>query len=137
MSGNNDFANKNHRTIFAELLESDLPESEKSIDHLTGEAQLILAAGSVTTAHTLAVATYHLLANPEILARVRKELAEVMPQSSSDPPSLQQLESLPYFVSSPTPLLSPNDLQFPNRQPAYKKVCACPTVQPVVSHGFR
>ena len=108
MDGTSDTANKTHRTIFAELLESNLPESAKSIEKMTGEAQVVLGAGSVTTAHTLATMTYHMLANPDILARARKEIANVMPQSSHQPPDLHKLEELPYFVG---PLTLPLNFQ--------------------------
>lgn len=137
MDGTTDSANKTHRTIFADLLESNIPESAKSIDNMTGEAQIVLGAGSVTTAHTLATMTYHMLANPDILARARKEITDVMPQSSHQPPDLHKLEALPYFVG---PLTLP--LYFPilhdhTRPPAYKKACDFPTAWPAASHVRR
>lgn len=91
---------KEHRTIFTDLLEGNLSESERSVENMAGEAQLLFIAGTVTTSHTLGVMTYHLLTNPNILSRVRDELVKVMPQSSFEQPSLQKLEALPYFVSN-------------------------------------
>lgn len=101
MSQRDKLSPKARRTIFTELLDSDLPESEKSIDHLSDEAQVILGAGSMTTAHVMAVMTFHLLKNPDKLDRLCTELQGVMPDTPHTAPSLQKLEALPYFVSFP------------------------------------
>ena len=62
------------------------------------EAQIVVAAGMVTTAYTLAIATYNLLANPQKLNRLRDELCFAMPDPK-DPQSLVQLEGLPYLTA--------------------------------------
>ncbi|KAI0019377.1 cytochrome P450 [Xylariomycetidae sp. FL0641] len=64
------------RTIFHEIMRSDaLPASEKETKRLVDEAMVLVLAGSETTASTLAALTYHLLADPALLARLKAELA--------------------------------------------------------------
>jgi cytochrome P450 len=81
-------------TIFHELLKSSLPAEEKTLDRLIDEAQAVVAAGQVTTTHFLTTLSYHLLANPFILQKLKSELDSI---SSSNLPSLQALENLPYL----------------------------------------
>jgi cytochrome P450 len=83
-------------TIFHELLNSDLPPQEKTLDRLGQEAQLIVGAGLDTTAHALNTTTFHLLDNPEKLYKLRLELKEAMPDPKSRT-SLLVLERLPYL----------------------------------------
>lgn len=42
--------NAAHPTIFHELLQGDLPEEEKELDRLWAEGQLVVGAGTETTA---------------------------------------------------------------------------------------
>ncbi|KAB2571853.1 Cytodhrome monooxygenase aflU [Lasiodiplodia theobromae] len=77
-------------------MDSSLPESEKTLQRLMDEVQTIIAAGALTTAHFLAVTSYHILANPPILQRLRQELEPVMPNPTRIPP-LHQLEQLPFL----------------------------------------
>ncbi|KAF2089278.1 putative P450 monooxygenase [Saccharata proteae CBS 121410] len=79
-----------HPTIFHELLSSTLPPSEKTLSRLLDEAQTLVAAGSITTAHFLTTATYH------ILQKLREELRSAMPDLRAIP-TTAVLESLPYF----------------------------------------
>ena len=83
-------------TIFHEVLNSDLPDSEKTDARLGDEAQLIIAAGLITTSWALTVASYHLIANPEILRKLRQELDHVH-ISAKDDLDWRQLEVLPYL----------------------------------------
>ncbi|KAH6721507.1 cytochrome P450 family protein [Leptodontidium sp. MPI-SDFR-AT-0119] len=85
-----------HPTIFHELLYSDLPEAEKSDARLGDEAQLIIAAGLVTTSWALTVASFHISKNPEILQNLRKELAAAG-STSTKPLDWHKLEQLPYL----------------------------------------
>lgn len=71
-----------------------MPESEKSTDRLANEAMVVLIAGSETTASTLAAITYHLLADPELLRKLKRELEEVMPDPNQLPVA-SKLDSLP------------------------------------------
>ncbi len=90
------------RTIFQTLLDSDLPDEEKSRDRLSQEAQLIIGAGSDTVANSLTVTTFHILNNPEVLTKLRSELDTAIPDSSR-PPTLLVVEKLPYLVSVSLP----------------------------------
>ncbi|KAL8727597.1 MAG: hypothetical protein Q9166_005947 [cf. Caloplaca sp. 2 TL-2023] len=92
------YVEKEHPTIFYEIIHSDLPPAEKQPKRLEGEAAAILGAGAVTTAWTLTVAMYHLAVNPEKLERLRAEIKTVMPDPYR-PVKLQQLDCLPYLTS--------------------------------------
>ncbi|PCG98198.1 hypothetical protein PENOC_064490 [Penicillium occitanis (nom. inval.)] len=86
----------NSRTIFMEILDSSLPPHEKSIERLNAEAFLLLGAGTDPTTRNLTVTMYHILANSEVLQRVREELKLVMPQPDC-PVTVADLEALPFF----------------------------------------
>ncbi|KAJ9635132.1 hypothetical protein H2199_008618 [Coniosporium tulheliwenetii] len=86
-------------TIFHELLNSDLPPWEKSLERLWQEGQVVVGAGADTTANALSVTTFHLLDNPDKLQRLKSELATLMPDPYS-PVKLRELAQLPYMVCS-------------------------------------
>jgi cytochrome P450 len=82
-----------HPTIFHEVQNNDeLPESEKSDARLGDEAQLIVAAGLITTSWVLSVASFHLSTQPKLTARLRAELAAV-----KQPYDWRQLEKIPFL----------------------------------------
>jgi cytochrome P450 len=83
-------------TVFKELLDSDLPPEEVTVQRLADEAQTVVSAGQVTTAHFLKMTSFHILANPEILRKLKEELVSVMPSDGSLPP-ISKLEQLPYL----------------------------------------
>ncbi|KAL2876592.1 hypothetical protein SGCOL_008170 [Colletotrichum sp. CLE4] len=90
---------RDRTTVIHSLLESDLPPEEKTIKRLTGEATVMLAAGTETTASALSVCTYHLLRNPDLVEKIEAELLSV----TTDPkqiPTWATLERLPYFGAS-------------------------------------
>jgi cytochrome P450 len=93
---NESHKNVNHPTIFHELLNSDLPTEEKSDARLGDEAQLIVAAGLITTSWALTVSSFHIINNPPIFQKLREELktAGLMPMGTMD---WHQLEQLPYL----------------------------------------
>lgn len=97
-SGQND-ANKSvrHRTVFHELLQSNLPPEELSVDRVKHEAASIIGAGIETTKTTLALATFHILANSHILKRLQEELKSAMPDVNAPVLSVPELERLPYL----------------------------------------
>ena len=86
------------RTVFHSLLDSSLPPEEKSVERLWQEAQVIIGAGTDTTANTLAVTTFHLLNNPKKNTKLRKELETAFPDRHV-PLKLTAVEQLPYLVS--------------------------------------
>lgn len=80
-------------SIFTHLRDHpDLPPSEKSPQRLLDEATLLVMAGTYSPMLSLIVAHYHLIARPEVMAKLRSEL-------STHPPALSaaQLEQLPYL----------------------------------------
>jgi cytochrome P450 len=85
-------------TVFRELLSSKLPTSEKAPMRLAADAQVLVSAGSETTARALTFATYSLLTLPHVLAALKDELREAIPGSDPDITILlAQLQHLPYL----------------------------------------
>lgn len=84
-------------TLFTALLNSDLPPQELSTKRLQHEAISVIGAGVETTKFTLMTGSFHLLANPAQLARLREELDRAIPDISNIP-SLDTLIQLPYLT---------------------------------------
>lgn len=91
-----EYDSNTHPTVFHDLLHSDLPASEKTLIRLRDEGQTIIAAGQITTAAFLKMTTFHLLANPPILQKLKEELTSAIPNAWTPAP-LQKLEKLPYL----------------------------------------
>ena len=113
-----------HPTIFHEVLNSDLPLEEKSDARLGDEAQLIVAAGLITTSWALTVASFHIINNSNVSQRLRTELETIVSTSSSTF-DWHKLEQLPYLngcvheavrlahgVSTRSPRLAPLELKY-------------------------
>lgn len=84
--------------MFRSLFDSDqLLESEKSAERVCFDARVILFAGTDTTATSMSTAVFHLLSNPDCLAKLKKELRDAIPEADKMP-TLQQVEKLPYLV---------------------------------------
>jgi cytochrome P450 len=95
--GEGKVASESLPTLFHTLLHADVPPEEKGEERLTHEIYTVVGAGTETTSTTLALVTYHLLANPAILAKLRTELREASTRKTDSIP-LRQLEQLPYLV---------------------------------------
>jgi cytochrome P450 len=91
--------NKPEGTVFQTLLDSDLPEQEKSAQRLQDEGQSVVGAGSETTAKALSVITFHLLNDKRKLQRLREELKSASIVDLNSPGLISRLEKLPYLVS--------------------------------------
>lgn len=89
--------NVKHPTIFHELLNSDLPAEEKSDARLGDEAQLIVAAGLITTSWALSVSSFHIINSPKICQKLRKELETAAGSTPTAPLDWHKLEQLPYL----------------------------------------
>lgn len=85
-------------SLMQTILDTDMPESEKTIERITAEAQNAYVAGVFTTTHVLKTATFHLLYNTSVHARLMVELQEHIPDLDV-PPTLQQLESMEYLMA--------------------------------------
>ncbi|RYC59886.1 hypothetical protein CHU98_g6322 [Xylaria longipes] len=84
------------KTVFSEMVASDLPQHELRPERLLQEAQSLIGAGFETTAWSLTIGTFHILDNPPVLSRLKAELKEAMPDPQHILP-LGDLEKLPYL----------------------------------------
>lgn len=84
-------------TLFDTLVNSDLPEHELSTERLASEAQVILGAGTVTTARSLDHLSVCVMLNDRVRLRLREELREPMAGFPEKLPSVTELERLPYL----------------------------------------
>jgi cytochrome P450 len=90
-------ADSNYATVFHELLQSaELPPSDRNLQHFVEEAQILIAAGQVTTAYHLEVTCLYIMTTPGVLDKLRAELVHAITDSTSLP-SLKRLEELPYL----------------------------------------
>lgn len=98
MIDNKNLEDKESRSIFGDVLKSNLPPKEKSIERMWHDGMVFLTAGSETTSWALANATFYLLDDPEMLKKLQDELKMVMPNGTIDDISATELEALPYLV---------------------------------------
>lgn len=106
MSSLGDYRDVKNRTIFHDLLESQtLPQEDKTVGRLWQEAQLLLSAGTVTTAVAISSALVYLLLDPDRLKVLLEELENAMPDMTK-PKRQAELEQLPYLVRIPAQIAS-------------------------------
>ena len=96
-SGNESIQPGGKPSLFRQILNSDMPESEKSVDRLSKEAMVLLGAGSTTTARTLDYICYYVLADSDIRAKLQDDLREIMEDYPRTVPSWSQLEKRLYL----------------------------------------
>ncbi|KIX09021.1 uncharacterized protein Z518_00099 [Rhinocladiella mackenziei CBS 650.93] len=85
-------------TIFHAILQGGLPEKEMSPDRLWQDGQVVVIAGTLTTAAALSEITYHLLRQPNELKTLKDELAKAIPDPTALPETAK-LEQLPYLTA--------------------------------------
>lgn len=85
------------KTLIQHLLQSDMPESDKGTERLTGEFIAILSGGTMTTARALGTITYFVLEDAKIRTRLSECLAEVMEGYPEKLPKWADLEKIPYL----------------------------------------
>ena len=138
----------NH-TMFDQILSSRLPPEEKSFTRLVQEGGLMVGAATVSTAWSLTVTSYCLVAHPEALKKVKDELASAFPGGADTIHDLVTLEHLPYFTaviqeslrigigaSHRSPRISP-DKVLPYTDPSTGKQWIIPAGTPVcMSHAL-
>lgn len=83
--------------MFATILGSTLPQTEKSLDRLEQDGFEVLSASAETFAKASSIGIFHLVSNPMKLKRLRDELDSIMVDKVLPP--LKELERLPYLVS--------------------------------------
>lgn len=98
MVANKDLEEKGTKTIFRDVLNSNLPEAEKSLERMWHDGQVFNIAGSETTAWTLALCTVHLISNPDMMSRLSEELKGVLKDGTVEGVTEAELEVLPYLV---------------------------------------
>lgn len=77
---------------------SNLPEFEKTVNRVRDEAQVIVGGGTLTTSWAICVATYHLLANPNILKKLKIEFQSAISKHGRSIP-LSALENCQYLTA--------------------------------------
>ncbi|GAB1200434.1 hypothetical protein APSETT444_009807 [Aspergillus pseudonomiae] len=93
LNGKNSINPGGKESVYESVLDNpNLPASEKALLRLEQEGALLTLAGTESPAQTLNIIFYHLLANPSLLATLRKEL-DPLPKAST----WAQLEQLPYL----------------------------------------
>jgi cytochrome P450 len=83
-----------HQLMDREAYRTNTVPSEGS---LYEEAQALMFAGSDTTGNALMVGTFYLLKRPETYAKLKQEILSIWPKLDADPPTLRELERLPYL----------------------------------------
>ncbi|KAE8143664.1 benzoate 4-monooxygenase cytochrome P450 [Aspergillus pseudotamarii] len=88
-------------SIFQDIVWSNLPSSEKAPARLAAEANLLLIAGTETTARALSLVLFHTLDNPQTLLQLRDELAPLMhrPESRVSVAALEALRLFPAVIT--------------------------------------
>lgn len=68
------------------------------MERLKHEAQLVVAAGTITVTHTLKLTVFFILDNPDITTKLKKELLSAIPDELLPAP-LAELQQLPYLTA--------------------------------------
>ncbi|KAI1770583.1 cytochrome P450 [Hypoxylon cercidicola] len=98
IANKHEFEESGKISIFHHILQSNLPDSEKDSGRLQREAFALWAAGTITTASTLSIITYYILADPLIEKRLREELKDVTGDFPKQIPQWADLEKVPYLA---------------------------------------
>lgn len=92
------------RTVVHEILDSNLPQAEKTLGRISDELGTVAGAAFETAAHTTRVILYYLYSNPTMLARLRAELDEAARKhgagGAGDNLPLSALEKLPFLTGA-------------------------------------
>lgn len=87
---------RNDETVLHGIINSDLPESDKTADRLTQEARVLVGAGIETTGSTLDRIVFGVLSHSRIHQRLKTELTEAA-SDETDLTLFGSLKSLPYL----------------------------------------
>jgi len=85
-------------TIFTELLNSNLPPAELTLERLTDEAGGVVGAGIETTKWACVVTCFHIINNPCVRDRLFQDLIMAIPDPRM-PLVLSKLEQVPFLVA--------------------------------------
>lgn len=81
------------RTLVHEIVQSKLPTAEKSFERVFEDVSTTTGAGFETTAAVIRIAAFHVYNNPEVLRKLRAELAAAPDRD------WKTLEQLPYLTA--------------------------------------
>ncbi|KAI1778090.1 trichodiene oxygenase [Hypoxylon cercidicola] len=87
------------RTMVHEILDSDLPDDEKSFKRIFDEVGTVTGAAFETTANSIRLTLYHIYKDAEVLRRLRAELKAAPPAEQKSNSALSRLEQLPYLTA--------------------------------------
>jgi cytochrome P450 len=92
---------KQKSVIMQALSDESIPKSERTMQRLLDEGQVIIFAGTETSSRALSVGMFYLLSDKSLVDRLRAELSQVahIPETEL---TAANLESLPYLVSTPS-----------------------------------
>jgi cytochrome P450 len=87
------------KTIFHTVLDPNAAKAYKvpTVQHMVDEAFGMLGAAAETAGNAMTMCAFHIVFNPEIYAKLRKELVEAFPDPTK-PPDYLTLEKLPYLT---------------------------------------
>lgn len=88
---------ENRALLFPHVVNSEMPEPELSVDRLSQEAQILLGAGTTSTARTMDFISYYIISDERIRSALQNDLKAIMSNYPEDIPSWAQLEKLPYL----------------------------------------
>ena len=80
------------------FLDSNLPEADKAVGRIQTEMFGAMQAGTLTSSHSLTMATYFILADTEVHHRLMTMLEREVPDPC-DPPNLKELEQMDYLMA--------------------------------------
>ncbi|KAI0403198.1 trichodiene oxygenase [Xylaria palmicola] len=87
------------QTMVYQILNSDLPEAEKSFKRIVDEVGTITGAAFETAANTIRLTLYHVYSDPEVLRRLGAELIPALQGERESKLVLSSLEQLPYLTA--------------------------------------
>ncbi|PVH80643.1 putative cytochrome P450 [Cadophora sp. DSE1049] len=99
MIANRELEEKGTKTIFGDILRSNLPEAEKNVERMWHDGQVFNVAGSETTSWTLANCIVYLLSHPAMMKTLREELKGVMKARTIHDVTVAELEALPHLTA--------------------------------------
>lgn len=83
--------------IVHQILASNLPPEDKTLNLVTREACAVALAGTESTGSTITAVVYYLLSQPEKGSRLRADLKGAY-EKYGRPPRYHELKELPYLV---------------------------------------
>jgi len=91
-----------HPTIYHRLLDEKVHKSNYLFTEtaLLEEALTMLFAGGVTVGDTAMGGFFHILDNPTLYTKLRKEVMQAWPDINGTPPTLEALETLPLLTAT-------------------------------------